>query len=118
MAVFNKDSDSRVEACIQLEFKMKHYLSSNPLISGENYGREFKLDLVAKEILEIFSNQLRVAIEKLNVIRKYQTRKGIKISNDISPIRANPLKEYKDSTPRLPSNNKQSLNLSGDMNDQ
>jgi hypothetical protein len=46
--------EQRIEGCIQLEFKMKHYLSSNPLMGG-SYG-QFKLDVVTKEILEIFSN--------------------------------------------------------------
>jgi len=55
---------------IELEFKLKHYLSSNPLVGG-SYG-EFKLDLVAKESLEIFANQLRISIERLNILKKYQ----------------------------------------------
>ena len=70
--VYNKDEDSRVEGCIELEFKMKHYLSSNPL-KGGSFG-EFKLDVVAKETLEIFSNQLRIAVERLNVLKRYQER--------------------------------------------
>jgi len=51
---FNREEDSRVEGLIELEFKLKHYLSSNPLVGG-SYG-EFKLDIVAKESLEIFAN--------------------------------------------------------------
>ena len=46
--------EQKVEGCIEVEFKPKHYLSSNPLVGG-NYGK-FKLDAVTKEILEIFSN--------------------------------------------------------------
>ena len=45
--------ESNVEGCIQLEFKMRHYLTNNPLMGGSG---SFKLDLVTKEILEIFSN--------------------------------------------------------------
>ena len=52
--VFNKENEERVEGCIQMEFKPKHYLSSNPFLGGSQ--GEFKLDLVAKESLEIFSN--------------------------------------------------------------
>lgn len=44
----------KVEGCIQLDFKMKNYLSSNPMMGG-SHG-QFKLDVVTKEILEIFSN--------------------------------------------------------------
>lgn len=64
--IMNTEDDRKVEGCIQLEFRMKHYLSSNPLLGG-NFG-EFKLDLVTKEILEIFMNQLRISIERLNVL--------------------------------------------------
>jgi hypothetical protein len=46
--------DQVIKGVIQLEFKMKHYLSSNPLVGGTQ--GQFKLDLVTKEILEIFSN--------------------------------------------------------------
>jgi hypothetical protein len=53
--VFNKEDESqRVEGCVELEFKPKHYLSSNPFLGG-TFG-SFKLDLVTKESLEIFSN--------------------------------------------------------------
>lgn len=54
MPILNSEEDGKVEGCIELEFKMRHYLSSNPLLGG-NFG-EFKLDFVTKEILEIFMN--------------------------------------------------------------
>ncbi len=86
--VFNRETDSQVEGCIEIEFKPKHYLSSNPFVSGASYsGRDFKLDLVAKESLEIFSNQLRVSLERLNVLKRYQNKKGIRMGNEISPVR-------------------------------
>ncbi|CDW89545.1 UNKNOWN [Stylonychia lemnae] len=72
--IMNQEDDQRVEGCIEVEFKMKHYLSSNPLLGG-SFG-EFKLDLVTREILEIFSNQVRISIERLNTLRKYQNRKS------------------------------------------
>ena len=59
---------------MQVEFKVKHYLSSNPFVGGKH--GQFKLDIVTKEILEIFSNQLRVSIERLNILRKYQSKKA------------------------------------------
>ena len=52
--IMNTEEDHKVEGCIEIEFKMKHYLSSNPLLGG-SFG-EFKLDFLTKEILEIFSN--------------------------------------------------------------
>ena len=58
----------KVEGCIELEFRMKHYLASNPL-QGGSYG-QFKLDIVTKEILEIYSNQVRTNIERLNTLKK------------------------------------------------
>lgn len=48
---------------------MKHYLSSNPLMGG-NFG-QFKLDAVTREVLEIFSNQVRISIERLNILKRY-----------------------------------------------
>ena len=45
--------EQRLEGCIEAEFKMKNYLSSNPLVGGEG---DFKLDAYLREILEIFSN--------------------------------------------------------------
>ena len=86
--VFNRElSTSRVEGCIQIEFKVKHYLSSNPFSGGSYEGRDFKLDFVTKEQLEIFSNQLRISIERLNVLKKYMLKRGVKPKNDISPVR-------------------------------
>jgi hypothetical protein len=62
-----------IEGCIQVEFKMKHYLSSNTLLGG-TYN-QFKLDLITREVLEIFSNQLRISIERLNILKKHQNKK-------------------------------------------
>eukprot|EP00347_Sterkiella_histriomuscorum_P022777 403337202 len=111
--IFNKESqDNRVEGCIETEFKVKHYLSSNPFlnINNSNQNRKFNLDAVAKEVLEIFSNQLRIAIERLNIIKWYQSKLSkfrhlqqnqndqgkqqhqdqmLAISDTISPIKAN-----------------------------
>jgi hypothetical protein len=53
-----------------MEFKMRHYLSSNPLMGGNN-GKKFELDTLSREILEIYSNQVRVSIERLNTLKKY-----------------------------------------------
>jgi hypothetical protein len=47
--VFNREMNTRVEGCIEIEFKMKHYLASNPFTGGSYQGREFKLDFVTKE---------------------------------------------------------------------
>ncbi|CDW78189.1 UNKNOWN [Stylonychia lemnae] len=81
---FNREDNSRVEALIEIEFKMKHYLSSNPLMGGQ-YG-EFKLDIVAKEQLEIFQNQLRISIERLNILKKYQQRLKLKQNGGIHQL--------------------------------
>ena len=70
--IMDKD-EQRIEGCIEAELKMKSYLSSNPILGGEG---EFKLDTYVREILEIFSNQIRVAIERLNDLRRNQFRKS------------------------------------------
>lgn len=84
---------------------MKNYLSSNPLIGG-TYG-QFKLDIVTKEILEIFSNQIRISIERLNTLKKYQPKKH---SKSISPARTrNTLENQDDKT--LPSKDENKLGV-------
>jgi len=65
-----------VEGCMEIEFKRKNYLSGNPLHPGYQGDRDgyYKLDVFTKEVLEIFSNQLRVAIEKVKHAREFKQR--------------------------------------------
>ena len=69
LPIMDKDQ-TVVEGCIQLEFKKRNYLSGNPLNGNAEIIRNSqkgvkKLDILSSETLEIFSNQLRVAIEKV-----------------------------------------------------
>ena len=50
-------------------------MSSNPLLGGTG---QFRLDPVSKESLEIFSNLLRVAVEKMHVMSRYYPKLRLK----------------------------------------
>jgi Zn-dependent peptidase ImmA (M78 family) len=77
---------------------MKSYLSSNPLMGGS--FKKFKLDVVTKEILEIFANYFRVAIERINYMKSMGnvSKRFGKIQENISIVRMN----KNDKTPKKP----------------
>ena len=58
-----------VEGCIEIEFKRKNYLSGNPLSDTaiNDKPKKGKIDIVSKEILEIFANQIRVVVTRIKM---------------------------------------------------
>ncbi len=64
--IMDRDGEN-IEGCIELEFKRKNYLSGNPLSdTALNEGpKKGKIDIVSKEILEIFANQLRIVVSRI-----------------------------------------------------